>query len=113
METNLAVYNYSTALTRADELEIVVLRQGNAKANIVNAEVVNEVARMGAHATQVVAGLTHGADTIRMRLLEDGVRSQIFDDAREKILQVTAQNIIGFTAAAQKVVMAKGAEAMR
>lgn len=54
----------------------------------------HEVARIGAHTVGTMANLVQDAGNVRNTLLERGHRSDIFDDAQSKILQVTGQNLI-------------------
>lgn len=72
-----------------------------------------EVARVGAHAVGTMAELVQGAGNVRRQLLESGHRSDIYDDAQSKILQVTGQNIITLANTAQQEILRQAASHMR
>jgi hypothetical protein len=73
----------------------------------------HEVARVGAHTIGTMAELVQGAGNVRYKLLQDGHRSDLYDDAQSKILQVTGQNLITLTNTAQQEIVRDAAYHMR
>lgn len=106
-------FNASGDITKADAYDIQAAAVHAAKAVEV-AKIANiEMAAVAGHATGVTANLVSGAQSITHHLLAQGVRSEIFDDARDKVLTVTAQNLITITNVAQKEIAQAAASAMR
>lgn len=106
-------FSTSGEVTKADAYDIQAAATHAAKAVEV-AKIANvEMATIAAHATGVTANLVSGVQAVTHQLTAQGVRSEVFDDARDKVLTVTAQNLIVITNAAQKEITQAAAAAMR
>ena len=106
-------FNVSGEVTKADAYAIQAAATHSAKAVEV-AKIANyEMAAIAGHTTGVTANLVSGAQSVTHHLLARGVRSEIFNDARDKVLVVTAQNLITITNTAQKEIAQAAAAAMR
>lgn len=103
----------ATSLTKASAYDVAEVAEQAAKVTEI-AKVANaEVAQIGGHAVGTMAQLVQGAGQVRRQLMDSGHRSEIFDDAQSKILQVTGTNIITLANAAQKEVLQQAAKLMR
>lgn len=101
------------AITQGSAIDIQDVAQHSAKAAEIAKVVTEEQAKIGAHAISTMAQLTGGAGQVRQQLMASGYRSEIFDDAQNKVLQVTGQNIITMTNAAQKEALQYAASLIR
>jgi hypothetical protein len=106
--------SYTThSITKGSAIDIQDVAQHSAKATEIAKVANEEQAKIGAHAISTMAQLTSGAGQVRQQLTTSGYRSEIFDDAQNKVLQVTGQNLITMTNAAQKEVLQYAASRMR
>jgi hypothetical protein len=71
------------------------------------------MAKVAAHTIGTMAQLTNGANQVRRQLIDRGHPNEIYDDAQNKILQVTGQNMITMTNASQKEILQYAAALMR
>lgn len=103
----------ATSITKGSALDVRDVAEHSAKATEMAKVANEEVAKIGAHAISTMATLTSGAGQVRRQLMDSGYRSEIFDDAQNKILQVTGQNMITLTNAGQKEILQYAASLMR
>lgn len=103
----------SSSLTRADASAAQYFSQVTAGISSVAEHANNEVAKVGAHAVTTMAQLSEGAGAVQRRLTVSGHSSPVYDDAHNKILQVTGQNIITLANTAQQQILRQAASLMR
>jgi hypothetical protein len=103
----------SAYLTKADTYDIQQMVQRGAKVTEVAKAANHEVAQVGTHAVNTMANVVREAGQTRNQLTASGHRSDIYDDAQSKIVQVTGQNLITLANTAQKEIMQEAARMMR
>lgn len=103
----------TTGLGRAEVFEVQEVAARSRMVSEIAAVVDHEVARVGAHTIGTMAELVQGAGNVRYKLLEGGYRSDLYDDAQSKILQVTGQNLITLANTAQQEILRQAASHMR
>lgn len=103
----------SYEITKADSFDIEQAGRHAAKTVAIAKVAAVEIAKVGGHAIVVTADLAAGGVNVTNRLLEQGVRSAVFNDARDKIVQVTATNVMSVMATAQKEIAVTAASLMR
>lgn len=103
----------STSLAKADTFDVQAVAEQSAKIAEITKVANHEVMQVGGHAIGTMAQLVQGAGDVRQKLLELGHRSEIFDDAQSKVLQVTGQNIITLANTAQKEILQQATKLMR
>jgi hypothetical protein len=103
----------SSSLTKADAYDVRDAAFHSAKATELTKVANEEIAKIGAHTIGTMANLTSGAGQVRRQLMDSGHRSEVYDDAQNKILQVTGQNMITMANAGQKEVLQYTASRMR
>lgn len=103
----------STYLTKADHYDVQQVIQQAAKITEVTKAANQEVAQVGTHAVNTMANVVRQAGQTRAQLMDSGHRSEIYDDAQSKIVQVTGQNLITLANTAQKEIMQEAARMMR
>ena len=103
----------TTSLTKSDTYDLQELAQQTAKITEVIKVANHEIAQIGAHAVSTTAQLVKDAGEARRQMMDSGHRSEIFDDAQSKTLQVTGTNIITLANTAQKEVLNQATKYMR
>lgn len=103
----------TTSLGKAEAYEVRDVAARSAMVAEITKIANHEVARVGAHTVGTMAELVQGAGNVRYKLLEGGHRSDIYDDAQSKILQVTGQNLITLANTAQQEILRQAASHMR
>lgn len=103
----------ATSLTKADTFEVQEMAQQSAKVTEIVKVANHEIAQIGAHAVSTTAQLVKDTGEVRRQLMDSGHRSEIFDDAHEKTLQVTGTNLITLANTAQKEVLNQAAKYLR
>ncbi len=103
----------STSLTKADTYDVQQVAQQTVKITEVTQAANREVAQVGIHAVNTMANVVKEAGQTRLKLTDSGHRSDIYDDAQSKIVQVTGQNLITLANTAQKEIMQEAARMMR
>ena len=103
----------TTSLGRAEVYEVHEVAALSAMVTEIAKIANHEVARVGAHTVGTMADLVQGAGNARYKLLGGGHRSDIYDDAQSKILQVTGQNLITLANTAQQEILRQAASHMR
>lgn len=73
----------------------------------------HEVAQVGAHTIGTMAQLVKGSHDVTRLLETTSHSSPLFDDCRDKVLQVTGSNLITLANAAQQEIMRKASGYMR
>jgi hypothetical protein len=95
----------SHSITKADAYDVKEVASHAAKATEIVKAANEEIVKIGAHTISSMANLTAGAGQVRQHLLGSGYRSEIYDDAHNKTLQVTGQNLIILTNEGQKEIL--------
>jgi hypothetical protein len=103
----------ASAITQGSAIDIKDVAEHSAKATEITKVANEELVKIGAHAISSMANLTSGAAQVRQHLLGYGYRNEIYDDAQNKVLQVTGQNMITLTNAGQKEILQYAASLMR
>lgn len=103
----------TTGLGRAEVFQVQEVAARSRMISEITAVADHEVARVGAHTIGTMAELVQGAGDVRYKLLQGGHRSDLYDDAQSKILQVTGQNLITLANTAQQEIMHNAAYHMR
>jgi hypothetical protein len=102
----------STSLTRGRQREVLSLADQVAKTAEITKVANCEVAHVGLHALGTMASMVVGTNDIQHRLTNSGNQSDLFDDALQKILQTTGQNIHTITNMAQQEILKEAMAAM-
>lgn len=116
MDTNLisrASFSPATGITKADSYDVQEVAAQGAKVTVITELASQEIAQIGAQVIIAMADLTQGAESTRRRLLDSGVRNEVYDDAQSKVLQVTGQNLIALGNAGQKAIAQTAASMLR
>lgn len=105
-------YN-TTSLSKADAYDVQDVAQRTAGITELAKVANHQVAQVGAHTVGTMAQLVKGSNEVTRQLLDSGHRSPLFDDAREKVLQVTGTNLITLANTAQQEILRKASSYMR
>ena len=100
-------------LTKAGQFDVQQIAAEATKIKEITKVANHEIAQIGAHAVGAMAEVTRVASDVQRRLTMNGHRSEVFDDANNKILQVTGQNLITTANTAQKEILQQAARLMR
>lgn len=103
----------ATGLSKAGAYDVQEVAQRATEITEIAKVANHEVAQIGAHAVGTMAQLVQGAGNVQRQLMDSGHRSEVFDDAKSKILQVSGTNLITLANTAQKEVMNQAVKHMR
>ena len=101
------------SLTQVSAIDVRDAAEHSGKATEIAKAANEEMARVAAHSIGTMAQLTNGASQVRRQLMDPGNPNALYDDAQNKLLQVTGQNLITMTNAAQKEILQYAAAMMR
>lgn len=106
--------NYvATSLSKASSYDVQDVAQQSAAVTELAKVANHQVAQVGAHAVGTMAQLVKGATDVSRQLADSGYRAPLFDDCREKVLQVTGTNLITLANTAQQEILRKASGYMR
>lgn len=101
------------ALAKADAYAVQDVAQQTAAVSEITKVANHQVAQVGAHAVGTMAQLVQGSNDVSRQLTDSGHRSSLFDDCRDKVLQVTGTNLITLSNTAQQEILRKASSYMR